>query len=339
LGEAAGREPGPALKAWQAARDRQLARLEQLARDGRQHAELSRQSALLSQQFERAAAKRQELLDAARADGEEALRHLHRQYLRRQELLGELRQDELAIRTLVGEAGMKPLDEKLAGITGGELEEERTRLSEQRDALRERLEACREAKSRRRFEIERLTEGGDHADKLQQAEERRTELRRLMKRWAVVSMCGTLFAQTKRLYEHEKQPSVMQRASRYFEKMTSGRFTRMIAPLGEQRVLAERANGELLDASALSRGTAEQMYLCIRFALADEYAASGVRLPLVIDDLFVNFDDERLGYGMELLRTVAEGRQLLLFTCHKHVLDAYVSRFSAASVQHLSRKT
>lgn len=339
LGEAAGREPGPALKAWQAARDRQLARLEQLARDGRQHAELSRQSALLSQQLERTAAKRQELLDAARADGEETLRHLHRQYLRRQELLGELRQDELAIRTLVGEAGMKPLDDRLANVAGGELEEERTRLSEQRDALREWLEACREAKSRKRFEIERLTEGGDHADKLQQAEERRTELRRLMKRWAVVSMCGTLFAQTKRLYEHEKQPSVMQRASKYFEKITFGRFTRMIAPLGEQRVLAERANGELLDASALSRGTAEQMYLCIRFALADEYAASGVRLPLVIDDLFVNFDDERLGYGMELLQLVSEGRQLLLFTCHKHVLDAYVSRFSAASVRHLSRKT
>ncbi len=339
LGEAAGREPGPALKAWQAARDRQLARLEQLARDERQHAELSRQFALLAQQLERTAAKRQELLDAARADGEETLRRLHRQYLRRQELLGELRQDELAIRTLAGDAGMKPLAEKLASVAGGELEEERSRLSERRDALRERLEACREAKSRKRFEIERLTEGGDHADKLQQAEERRTELRQLMKRWAVVSMCGTLFAQTKRLYEHEKQPSVMQRASRYFEKVTSGRFARMIAPLGEQRVLAEKANGELLDASALSRGTAEQMYLCIRFALADEYAASGVRLPLVIDDLFVNFDDERLGYGMELLQTAAEGRQLLLFTCHKHVLDAYVSRFSAASVRYLSRKS
>ncbi|WP_010503934.1 hypothetical protein, partial [Paenibacillus elgii] len=95
-----------------------LARLEQLARDGRQHAELSRQSALLSQQLERTAAKRQELLDAARADGEETLRHLHRQCLRRQELLGELRQDELAIRTLVGEAGMKPLDERLLELAG-----------------------------------------------------------------------------------------------------------------------------------------------------------------------------------------------------------------------------
>lgn len=138
------------------------------------------------------------------------------------------------------------------------------------------------------------------------------------------------------MYEHEKQPSVMQRASVYFERVTAGRYVRMLAPLGEQKVLAEKENGEQLDTVHLSRGTAEQMYLCIRFALADEYAASGIQLPLVIDDLFVNFDDERLGYGLDLLRSVAERHQLLLFTCHRHVLDAYASRFPAASVSRLT---
>ncbi|UUZ79933.1 hypothetical protein LJK88_33655 [Paenibacillus sp. P26] len=201
--------------------------------------------------------------------------------------------------------------------------------------MRERLEACREKRARTRIEIERLEEGGDHAEKLQRVEERRAEVRALMKRWAVLSLGSTLFARTKRLYEHDKQPSVMQRASYYFERMTAGRFTRILAPLGEQKVLAERRSGQIVEPAQLSRGTAEQMYLCIRLALADEYAAAGMNMPLVIDDAFVNFDDERLALGMALMEAASESRQLLLFTCHKHVEEAFLRRFPQDAVVRL----
>ncbi|CRF28887.1 SMC domain-containing protein [Mycobacterium tuberculosis] len=336
LGEAAGREPGPALRAWQAARDRELARRQQLEQGRRQLAELEHQTALLQQQMERSEARRLELLEAAEAEGEEALRLRYVAYRRRLELLAELRQEELALRTLVGEEQLDRLNEELELRNAADLEEELRVLLENLESSRGWLENVREEKTRRRYELERLIAGGDHADKLQTVEERRAELQRLIRRWAVHAMCSSLFIRTKKMYEHEKQPSVMQRASVYFERVTAGRYVRMIAPLGEQRVLAEKENGEQLDTVHLSRGTAEQMYLCIRFALADEYAASGIRLPLVIDDLFVNFDDERLGYGLELLRSVSARHQLLLFTCHRHVLEAYESRFPAESVNRLT---
>ncbi|SDI62871.1 ATP-binding protein [Paenibacillus naphthalenovorans] len=336
LGDAAGRDPGPALRAWQAARDRELARLQQLEHGRRQLAELQQQAALLQQQLERCEARRLELLQAAEAEGEEALRRRYVEYRRRLELLAELRQEELALRTLAGDEQLERLNEELERRQAADLEETLQALQENLESSRGLLEHVREEKTRRRYELDRLISGGDHADKLQTVEERRAELQRLIRRWAVHAMCSSLFVRTKKMYEHEKQPSVMQRASVYFERVTAGRYVRMLAPLGEQKVLAEKENGEQLDTVHLSRGTAEQMYLCIRFALADEYAASGIQLPLVIDDLFVNFDDERLGYGLDLLRSVAERHQLLLFTCHRHVLDAYASRFPAASVSRLT---
>ncbi|TVY08291.1 AAA family ATPase [Paenibacillus cremeus] len=332
LGAAASREPGPALKAWQAARDRQLALQQQLAQGRRQQAELRRQAALLEPQRERVAGRLRELLQAAGADGAEALRRRAREAQQRKQRLGEQRQAELAIATLVGDAQVERLDDALRRSDAEALQRELERLDAELAAGQARIEACREEKSRAKFELERLAEGGDHAEKLQRVEERRAEVQQLLKRWGVLAMCSTLFSRTKQLYEHEKQPSVMQRASGYFEQMTGGRFTRMVAPLGEYRVLAEKATGELLTSSQLSRGTAEQMYLCIRFALVDEYAASGIRLPLVIDDLFVNFDDERLEQGMALLRTVAERHQLLLFTCHRHVLEAYARQLPDESI-------
>ncbi|MBP1154810.1 MULTISPECIES: AAA family ATPase [unclassified Paenibacillus] len=337
LGEAAGREPGPALRAWQTARDRELARLQQLEQSRRQLAQLQHQAVLLQQQMDRCEARRLELLEATGTESEEDLRRRYVEYRRRLELLAELRQEELAVRTLVDDGQLDRLNNELERRHAADLEEDLIGLQVNIESVRGQLEHAREEKTRRRYELERLISGGDHADKLQTVEERRAELQRLIKRWAVHAMCSSLFVRTKKMYEHEKQPSVMQRASAYFERITAGRYVRMIAPLGEQRVLAEKENGEQLDTVHLSRGTAEQMYLCIRFALADEYAAAGIRLPLVIDDLFVNFDDERLGYGLELLQSVSQRHQLMLFTCHRHVLEAYESRFPADSVIQLAR--
>ncbi|MDT2193260.1 hypothetical protein [Paenibacillus larvae] len=71
----------------------------------------------------------------------------------------------------------------------------------------------------------------------------------------------------------------------------------------------------------MSRGTAEQLYLSMRFALADEYRNKAV-LPLILDDIFVNFDPVRTRRCLGLLKILRKDRQILLFTCHSHIRDA-----------------
>jgi len=93
------------------------------------------------------------------------------------------------------------------------------------------------------------------------------------------------------------------------------------APFGEQRLIVIRAGGQALETHQLSRGTAEQLYLSMRFALAQEYAGKAV-LPLVMDDILVNFDEERMESCLRVMADVSQRHQVLLFTCHAHVRDA-----------------
>jgi hypothetical protein len=55
-------------------------------------------------------------------------------------------------------------------------------------------------------------------------------------------------------------------------------------------------------------------------ALVAAYARRGIHLPMILDDVFVNFDAGRTKIACAVLRDFArQGHQLLVFTCHEHV--------------------
>ena len=55
----------------------------------------------------------------------------------------------------------------------------------------------------------------------------------------------------------------------------------------------ETEGGEVRRPEELSRGTAEQLYLALRFGLIEEFARHAEPLPVVMDDILVNFDEAR----------------------------------------------
>ena len=50
----------------------------------------------------------------------------------------------------------------------------------------------------------------------------------------------------------------------------------------------------------MSRGTREQLYLAMRFGLIEEYEARSEPLPIIMDDVFVNFDDDAVTGSPEM---------------------------------------
>ena len=96
--------------------------------------------------------------------------------------------------------------------------------------------------------------------------------------------------------------------------------------LGEEVLYVDDADGKVLAAESLSRGTREQIFLSLRLALVDSYALRGVVLPLVLDDVLVNFDTHRARAAAEVLQEFADaGHQVLVFTCHEHVMQIFQS--------------
>jgi uncharacterized protein YhaN len=128
----------------------------------------------------------------------------------------------------------------------------------------------------------------------------------------------------------------MARASALFSAVTQGRYEQVVVADGGLEVVDPA--GVRFDTADLSRGTAEQLYLCIRFGLAAEFAAHAAPLPLVMDDVLVNFDPERARGMAMAIDSVADEHQVLLFTCHPDVVDLLVEQRPGTRVIELPRR-
>jgi uncharacterized protein YhaN len=139
-------------------------------------------------------------------------------------------------------------------------------------------------------------------------------------KWRTYTVTHALLDNLKLEYERNRQPETLREASEFLSKFTSGQYQRVWTPLGEGRLCVDDHDGRPVPVEQLSRGTREQLFLSLRLALTSWYAKRGKRMPLVLDDVLVNFDNVRAEAAATVLRDFAnEGHQLLLFTCHEHI--------------------
>lgn len=171
-------------------------------------------------------------------------------------------------------------------------------------------------------DAERETRG---ADLRQREAALATELADALDRYAVVSVAQALLDEAQRAYEAERQPALVRRAGELFSHFTYGRYAGLAASIGEggglTAVLAGSAG--VRSPEQLSRGTREQLYLAMRLAFIGELGETGRALPLLMDDVMVDFDDERKVHVAETLAAVAEGRQIVIFTCHEATAELF----------------
>jgi uncharacterized protein YhaN len=154
---------------------------------------------------------------------------------------------------------------------------------------------------------------------LQRYENLRNALKEQAKMWSVHRIASDLLKKTKEQFHAERLPAIIKQASHYFAKMTNGKYVRLYLSGGGQDGLElERHDGVRFHPGELSRGTAEQLYLCVRLSLASLYQKES--LPLIMDDITVNFDAVRTKHTLDLLTSMGSGKQLIFFTCHEHLL-------------------
>ena len=107
-------------------------------------------------------------------------------------------------------------------------------------------------------------------------------------------------------------PRLTALAQDYLCRLTGGRYTRLVIGQDLSLRTAKEAETTLRDAQWRSDGTADLMYLALRLAVWVTLNPQG---PLVLDDALVRMDDERLALAMELLKELAQNRQIILFSC------------------------
>jgi uncharacterized protein YhaN len=268
---------------------------------------------------------RRELLHAAGVETEEQFRARAAELAR----VEGLKQQRLSIQREIDAAIAGHCDlETLRGYLEGPAEES---LEARRHQVQERLSAA-EAQLREQFEqrgrlgeqIKVLAHDRQPAEKqlaLGMVEQR---IRESIRTWQVRAVTSQVLESIRKTYEKERQPETLQEASGYLERMTEGRYGRIWTPLDEKVLLVDDAAGRPLPIEVLSQGTREQLFLALRLALVSSYARRGAVLPMILDDVLVNFDTQRARAAAEVLCDFAAAdHQLLVFTCHEHILQLF----------------
>ena len=127
-----------------------------------------------------------------------------------------------------------------------------------------------------------------------------------------------------RRYREAHQDPVLQRASRYLGLLTDGECTRVGVDDDTKKgplLSAVYSTGEEKQVPALSSGTRDALYFALRLAAIEESVTRTGPMPIVLDDVLINFDDDRSRAALRCLVTVAATSQVLLFTHHHHVVS------------------
>jgi uncharacterized protein YhaN len=216
-----------------------------------------------------------------------------------------------------GEPDFAPL---LADDSIGRLEHDFESLTKQLEQLDREL---KDALQRRGAMVEQQrTAAADHSLAAKQVELDIVEeqIQRVSEAWRERAAVSMFLERVRHEYEKNRQPETLREASEYMAKLTNGKYTRIWTPLAHDILFVDQADGQPLSVQVLSRGTREQLFVSLRLALVSAYARRGIHLPMILDDVCVNFDAGRTRTACAVLRDFAkQGHQLLVFTCHEHV--------------------
>jgi uncharacterized protein YhaN len=123
-------------------------------------------------------------------------------------------------------------------------------------------------------------------------------------------------------YRERNQGPILRRASQLFRNLTLRRYAGLdtdVDDSGVPVILAKTSAGGSVDVARLSTGARDQLYLALRLAALEHFVQQDRRLPLILDDLFVHFDDDRTEAGLRILQELSGHVQVLLFTHHERV--------------------
>ncbi|RSK26317.1 hypothetical protein EJF36_05270 [Bacillus sp. HMF5848] len=176
--------------------------------------------------------------------------------------------------------------------------------------------------SQLRLNKRRIVEDGSLSEATFKVEQEAALLWQHTKEWSKYALAKHYLTKAIGEYRNTYMPQLLAKTNEYFVLLTNKHYMRVFAPEEFTSFIVERQDGVHFAPNELSQATAEQLYVALRLALAD-VVTNNISFPIIVDDSFVNFDDERLQNAIHVLRQVAANHQVLLFTCHEHVAASF----------------
>jgi uncharacterized protein YhaN len=284
-----------------------------------QNVKKERESILRKEQEKKV--KYKELLDKGQVKTPQEYEENYNKYTKRIELLGRKNIAQVRLEG-INLGDIEDVLQIYSQVSEGYLANKVKELEVTLKDIGEKGEKISEEKGKVEKEIQDLEKDSLLQDLTFEEEKVKNQIGENVKKWAIYKSSLLFLDKAKKEYEEKTQPDVLKRAAEYFSIITAGRYNNIKVVDNELKNMSVvQPMGNEISVESLSMGTQEQLYICIRLGLIKEFAEKKVPLPLLFDDIFVNFDEQRIAHGFKVLRELAKDQQILFFTCHQRVLD------------------
>ena len=257
-----------------------------------------------------------ELFQAAGVSDEDGFFHLHQDHQTFLTLKERAAQLRARLAGIAGsEAAWMALTSDLENCSRPELEKEILHLGQDLEKmekdLAEKLQRSGELENR----IDQLSLDKRNSVLLQEQELLKAEASRVVRKWMTLALTRGFLEKAVDIHEKQRQPQVISRASGYLGTITGGRYALHSSLKDRAIILEEKESRSYKGLEAWSSGLADQAYIAVRLALADQLNRKGEALPMILDDVHVRFDKARQAGFAEVLLDLSSHRQIFLFSC------------------------
>lgn len=197
-------------------------------------------------------------------------------------------------------------------------EDEARKLMEEISTLQERQNNCSEMieqQQRTQWELEKKLEHLNHCKtKAENLKHVLAENERIREEAAAIELAQETMTHLSSTIRDSFGLYLNQEASRLVKGITGGIYDSM--SIDENLNVFLNTKRKLVPIDQVSSGTMDQVYLALRLAAAKLLQSDGELFPLIFDDSFTQYDDERLRTALKWLADTYHG-QIIIFTCHR----------------------
>ncbi|QDU82359.1 hypothetical protein Pla110_41140 [Polystyrenella longa] len=186
-----------------------------------------------------------------------------------------------------------------------------------------------------RNELTRMNGNADAAEAQLQAELLTASIRSDAEEYIRVRLASVILTRAMERFREESQGPILTHASKLFASLSCGSFAGLRVDYdsnGNALVVGVRPDDQAVHVEGMSDGTCDQLYLSLRLALFERSLEGQEPLPFIVDDILINFDDDRSQMALDALSQLAKKTQVIFFTHHEHLVDIARSALDQESV-------
>ncbi|MFC1652130.1 AAA family ATPase [Planctomycetota bacterium] len=186
------------------------------------------------------------------------------------------------------------------------------------------IKAASELIGEERRELQLMDGSGRAADAAEMMEQVAARIRRLVGQYTRIKLATKVLKDEIERYREEHQGPILNLASKVFSDLTLGSFSGLRTDLddnGNPILVGLRSDDSRVAVEGMSDGTRDQLYLALRLATLESRLEASEPMPFIVDDILINFDDERSNATIKVLAELAKKNQVILFTHHRKIVE------------------